>query len=85
MPVLTVVPRADQHGFVALRGAQEIIHLAGDAPIEVGGLEGGMASGKPSVAFAFTLPDGSAVLAETSLALLLSAADALKAVYGDPR
>ena len=39
-----------------------------------------MASGKASVAFRFELPDGTAVIAETSLALLTTAADALRAI-----
>lgn len=54
-------------------------------PIGVTGLSGGMASGKPSVALRIDLDDGSSVIAETSLALFLTAADALKARYGDPR
>jgi hypothetical protein len=54
-------------------------------PLRIGGLAGGMSSGKPSVAIAVFLPNnGGCVLAETSLALFLSAADALKARYGDP-
>jgi hypothetical protein len=63
-----------------------VIHLADDAVVAVAGLAGGMQSGKPSVAFRIDLPeDGHIVLWETSLALFLSAADALKARYGDPR
>lgn len=53
-------------------------------PIKVGVLEGGMASGAPSVAIAMTLPHmGGTVLGETSLALFLSAALAMYARYGD--
>jgi hypothetical protein len=44
-----------------------------------------MVSGAPSVAFCFKLGEREVVLAETSLALFLTAADALKARYGDPR
>lgn len=70
-----------------LAGKQDqIIHLGNDAPpIGVWALAGGMTSGKPSVAIRFDLPDGKIVIAETSLALFLSAADALRARYGDPR
>lgn len=50
----------------------------------IGGLEGGMTSGKPSVAFLIDLADGKKVLAQTSLALLVSATRALVAKYGDP-
>lgn len=61
----------------------KVVHTT--QPISVTGLEGGMQSGKPSVAFRIDLPDGTAVIAETSLALFLTAADALKAKFGDPR
>lgn len=61
-------------------------HLANDAPpIQVSALADGMVSGAPSVAIRIDLPNGEVVLAETSLALFLMAADALKARYGDPR
>lgn len=59
------------------------IHLTNE--ITVAGLEAGMAGGKPSVGFGFVLPNGRWVLAETSLALFLTAADALRARLGDPR
>lgn len=48
-------------------------------------LEGGMASGKPSVAVVVETSDGRAFLGETSLSLFLAAADAFKARHGDPR
>lgn len=48
-------------------------------------LEAGMTSGTTSVAFIIPLEDGSWVFAETSLKLLLCAADAFKIKYGDPR
>jgi hypothetical protein len=53
--------------------------------VRIGGLANGMSSGKPSVGIAAVLPDGRAVLVQTSLQLFLMAADALKARYGDPR
>lgn len=62
---------------------RKVVYL--DSMIGVTGLENGMKSGKPSVAFRFDLPDGKIVIAETSMALFLTAADALKAKYGDPR
>jgi hypothetical protein len=63
-----------------------IIHLADDAVVDVAGLAGGMQSGKPSLAFRINLPDdGHIVIWETSLALFLTAADAFKAKFGDPR
>lgn len=55
-------------------------------PMRIGALADGMQSGKPSVAIAMFLPNGGGcVVGETSLAMFLSAADALRARYGDPR
>jgi hypothetical protein len=90
MPALTIVLDVEQNGFGAMRGLEgtddpRLIHLGDDAHIEVGALEAGMASGAPSVAFCFELPNGQVVVAETSMKLLLAATDALKARYGDPR
>lgn len=54
--------------------------------IRICGLPRGMTSGHPSVGIGVFLPHGGGcVLAETSLKLFLTAADALKARYGDPR
>lgn len=54
--------------------------------IRVAALAGGMQSGKPSLCIGMFLPNGGGcVIGETSLALFLSAADALKARFGDPR
>jgi hypothetical protein len=55
-----------------------------EQPMRVVGLPGGMTSGKPSVAFRFDLPDGRTLVAETSLALLLTAVRALVVRHGDP-
>jgi hypothetical protein len=49
------------------------------------GMPHGTVLGRPTVLFRMTLPDGQDVFAETTLALFLTAADALKARYGDPR
>lgn len=58
-----------------------------EAKLSVAGLNNGLASGKPSVAIRIDRPEGEddPVVVETSLALFLSAADALKARFGDPR
>jgi hypothetical protein len=50
----------------------------------VAALPRGTVSGKPTVTFRVDLPDGTVVLAETTLSLFLSAADAFKARHGDP-
>lgn len=60
-------------------------HLRHSENIEMAVLALGMTSGKPSVAIRINLDEGDVVIAETSLALFLSAADAFKAKYGDPR
>lgn len=52
---------------------------------QMSALPGGMASGAPSIAIRLDLPDGQVIIAETSLKLLLTAADVFKAKYGDPR
>lgn len=83
MPSLRII--LDGDGAFPELARDDVIHLADNADIAVTGLAHGMASGDPSAAFVFMLPDGRPVLAETSLRLLLSAADALKARYGDPR
>lgn len=46
-------------------------------------LAAGMVSGNTSVAVRVNLPDGSVVIAETSLRLFLGAAAAFRARYGD--
>lgn len=53
----------------------QIINAMGEngAGITVAVLEGGMASGKPSVAIRIDLPDGRTVLTETSALLFCSA------------
>jgi hypothetical protein len=48
-------------------------------------LRAGTESGKPSVTLRLELPDGTTALAQTSLALFLTAGDAFKARHGDPR
>ena len=82
MPALNIV--LQEPAWPELREAGARDHHTTKA-IGVTGLVGGMASGKPSVAFRIDLDDGSSVIAETSLALFLTAADAMKARYGDPR
>jgi hypothetical protein len=58
---------------------------ATDNPMRVAALARGMVSGKPSVTIGIFLDDGGVVLGQTSLALFLAAADALRARHGDPR
>jgi hypothetical protein len=51
----------------------------------VSGLRDGTVNGEPSVALLIELENGEHVVAETTLRLFLTAADAMKARYGDPR
>lgn len=51
----------------------------------VAGIANGTANGHPAVAFRIELPDGSVVLAQTTLALFLTAAEGIAARHGDPR
>lgn len=85
MPSLAVIPNAD--GAWPDLADREIHHVTEEeGSIAVAGLAGGMESGAPSVAIRIDCPDGeTVVVAETSLRLFLTAADALKARYGDPR
>jgi len=65
---------------------KKVIHLdALNKPIQVAALPQGLMSGKPSVSIRLDLPDGSVVIAETSLSLFLTAAETFMAHYGDPR
>jgi hypothetical protein len=59
--------------------------IVADETLRIMALSGGMTSGKPSVGFGLLLDDGRVVFAQTSLALFLATADALRARYGDPR
>lgn len=81
MPVLTIKLEGDG-AWPELEDGRKVHHVT--TPFEVCCLEGGMRSGKPSVAFKIDLEDGSTVLVETSLALFLAAGRAFLAKYGDP-
>lgn len=63
---------------------KDIIHLANDAPpISVAMLDGGLASGRPSIAIRIDLPDGRTVVAETTARLFCTAARAIMGRYPD--
>lgn len=53
--------------------------------VSVALLQAGTTFGKPSVSFRVETADGNVFIAQTTLALLLSACDAFKACAGDPR
>jgi hypothetical protein len=59
---------------------RRVIHVGNDAPpIGVVLFDGGLASGRPSVALRIDLPDGSTVIAETTASLFCKAARAIEA------
>jgi hypothetical protein len=61
---------------------EKVIHLGeGSPPIRIAALRGGMQSGRTSLAIRLDLPDGSTVIAETSLALFTHAAAAFVARF----
>lgn len=79
----SIVLRLDGDGSWPDLKNKTVHHVQTD--IAIVALPHGMRSGKPSVAIRVDLPNGEVVVAETSLALFLTAADGLKAKYGDPR
>lgn len=80
MEALRIVPDLTQQGFRDGRYPTE----EHTGPIVVGGMPEGTESGKPVVMIGFDLGE-QVLVAQTTLALFLSAADAFKAKYGDPR
>lgn len=81
MPELKVILNGD--GCWPDLAERRVVHLGNGAPpIQVAGLEGGMTSGAASVSIRVDLPDGTVVVAETSLRLFLAAAAALSARFG---
>lgn len=81
MPQMNI--RMDGTDFLKGFPVEKIVQI--EEPITVLGLAGGMSSGAPSIAFVIDLPDGRKVFAQTSMKLLVQAADAFKAYYGDGR
>ena len=78
MPQLDIFLNAE--GMLEGADPDKIVQLK--SPLKIGGLSGGMTSGKPSVSFGFTMPDGTVVFAETSMRLFHMAAKAFAARYG---
>lgn len=62
------------------KAKREFIDLK--TPLKIGALEGGMKSGKHSISFGFTLPDGRVVFAETSMKLFHTAAKLFAQKFG---
>jgi len=79
MPNMTIITNGDDCWPDLLPEGRRIPVVHTLMPIQVARLPGGMQSGKSSVMFRIELPDGTTVLAETSLELFVSAARALLA------
>jgi hypothetical protein len=83
MESLKIVLNLETEGFRdGIYGVTEIV-----GPFVIGGMEAGTCAGKPVVMIGIDDPDhdDNLFVAQTTLALFLTAADALKAKYGDPR
>ena len=86
MPKVVIIPAGDGcwPDLVEKRKNGEVLDAMGEAArISFAGLHGGMASGRASVSMRIDLPDGRAVLTETSLRLFKAAATAFAAKYPD--
>lgn len=62
---------------------EKALLVPANSPIHVALLDGGMASGRPSVAIRLDLPDGKSVVAQTSARLFVTAARAIMARHPD--
>lgn len=83
MEALNVILDLEQQGF--RDDPYGVVEYEG--PLTIGGMAEGTETGKPVVMVAIDDPDGSdtVLVMQTTLSLFLTAADALKAKYGDPR
>lgn len=88
MPELRIVLDPERQGF-GIEYEGQVIHLGNDAEIVITGLPDGMAPGpdgkqRASMAFAFKLPNGDLVVAETSWRLFAAAYSAFLGKFGEP-
>lgn len=83
MPAITlrIVRRGDPAPWPDLApGSQPFTHLDEDA-LQVAVLEGGMTSGKPSVALRIDLPGGQVVVVENSMAAWIAATSGMRGAF----
>lgn len=78
--MLAIKIRLDGDGVLEGTDPENTLYVT--SPITIASLDGGMQSGKPSVAFIIELPDGKTIVAETSLALFQATAKAFAAKFG---
>lgn len=81
MESIRIIPDLSETGFQD--GNYDVTEYHG--PLIVGGKAEGTESGKPVVMLGLEIEDGGWLVKQTTLSLFLTAADALKAKYGDPR
>jgi hypothetical protein len=82
MTTLRILPDLTQQGF----RDEDYPVTKYTGPVAIGGMPEGTENGHPTVMIGLdNEEDGGIIVVETTLALFLSAADALKAKYGDPR
>lgn len=82
MEKLSIIPDLDTQGF--RDEAYGVTEYEGE--LIIGGLAQGTGRGKPMVQIGLEDPEtGGFLVAQTTLALFLTAADVLKTTYGDPR
>ncbi len=82
MPAMNIDLKGD-NAWADLRARREDIVDLTESAWGVTVLDGGMASGKPSVALRLDMPDGKVVFAQTSLELWIGATIAFRAKYPD--
>lgn len=81
MEALNIIPDLERKGF--RDGKYEVTEHKG--PVSIGGMDRGTEAGKPVVMIGLDMGKEGVLVVQTTLSLFLSAADALKARYGDPR
>jgi hypothetical protein len=81
MESLSIIPDLEKKGF--RDGAYKVMEHEGQ--VTIGAMTQGTEKGKPVVMIGFDLGDDGVLVAQTTLTLFLTAADVLKARYGDPR
>lgn len=83
MEALSVTLDATDEELPVFAGKKKIAQLPNH--FHVGGVPDATERGLPGVVLAFELDEDTAAVMQTTLALFLTAADALRARYGDPR
>ena len=81
MESIRIIPDLEATGF--RDGEYEVVEYKGSTVI--GGMEKGTEGGHPVVMIGLDVDESTVLVIQTTLTLFLTAADTLKAKYGDPR